>query len=209
MPARSPSPLLEMRGIGKTFPGVRALHNVDLTLHGGEVLALLGENGAGKSTLIKMLGGAHQPDSGSIRIHGREVVLANPTAAIAAGIGVIYQEFNLIPGLAAWENIFLGRESGIGFVRRSRERLHAKRLFDQIGVAIPLDVPCGELSVAQQQIVEIAKALSQDARLIVMDEPTAALTLQEVARLFSIIRDLKQQASGSSTSAIGSTRSLR
>ena len=194
--ARIQPPLLEMRGIDKSFPGVRALHGVDLTLHHGEVLALLGENGAGKSTLIKMLGGAHQPDRGSIRLNGVDVELANPKGAIAAGIGIIYQEFNLVPGLAAWENIFLGRESGFGFVHRTNERRRAKDLFDQIGVAVPIDTPCGELSVAQQQIVEIAKALSQDVKLIVMDEPSAAITPQEVARLFTIIRDLKQRGIG-------------
>lgn len=190
------APLLEMRGIGKSFPGVRALHGVDLTLHRGEVLALLGENGAGKSTLIKMLGGANQRDTGSIRIDGQEVDLASPAAANAAGIGIIYQEFNLVPGLTAWENIFLGRETRFRFVRRTEERRRAKELFDQIGVEIPIDQLCGRLSVAQQQIVEIAKALSQDVRLIVMDEPSAAITPQEVARLFHIIRDLKRRGIG-------------
>ena len=192
----SDSPLLEMRGIEKSFPGVRALHGVDLTLQRGEVLALLGENGAGKSTLIKMLGGAHQPDSGSIRLDGVDVLLSDPTAANAAGIGVIYQEFNLVPGLAAWENIFLGRERRLGFVDRTEERRRAQALFDQIGVPVPIDTPCGELSVAQQQAVEIAKALSQDVKLIVMDEPSAAITPHEVARLFQIIRDLKTRGIG-------------
>ena len=189
-------PLLDMRGIEKSFPGVRALGGVDLNLHEGEVLALLGENGAGKSTLIKMLGGAHQPDAGSICIDGDKVHLSNPSDAIEAGIGVIYQEFNLIPGLAAWENIFLGRESNSFLVHRSEERIRAKELFQQIGVEIPIDTPCGDLSVAHQQIVEIAKALSQDVRLIVMDEPSAALTPQEVDRLFDIIRDLKSRGIG-------------
>lgn len=189
-------PLLEMRNIDKSFPGVRALHGVDLTLHEGEVLALLGENGAGKSTLIKMLGGAHGPDGGTIHVAGRAISLDNPMAAIASGIGIIYQEFNLVPQLTAWENIFLGREAGMGLVRRGEERRRAQELFQQIGVAIPIDRQCCELSVAQQQIVEIAKALSQDARLIVMDEPSAALTPQEVERLFEIIRDLKQRGIG-------------
>ena len=192
----SVSPLLEMRGIEKSFPGMRALHGVHLTLHRGEVLALLGENGAGKSTLIKMLGGAHQPDRGSILLNGLEVTFANPKAAIAAGIGVIYQEFNLVSGLTAWENIFLGRESSIGFVRRGEERRKAKALFHQMGLTVPIDAPCGELSVAHRQIVEIAKALSQDARLIVMDEPSASITPQEVSRLFGIIRDLKARGIG-------------
>ncbi|MFG0334063.1 MAG: sugar ABC transporter ATP-binding protein [Maioricimonas sp. JB049] len=189
-------PLLAMRGIEKSFPGVRALRGVDLTLHQGEVLALLGENGAGKSTLIKTLGGAHQPDAGTILIDGQEVKLPNPAASNAAGIGIIYQEFNLVPGLAVWENIFLGRESRRGFVPRSAERQKARALFEQIGVAIPIDAACGRLSVAQQQIVEITKALAQNVRMIVMDEPSAALTPQEVARLFKIIRDLQQRGIG-------------
>ncbi len=190
------TPLLEMRGIEKSFPGVRALKGVDLTLGRGEVLALLGENGAGKSTLIKMLGGALQPDRGSIRIDGFEVTLANPKNAIAAGIGIIYQEFNLIPGLPVWENIFLGRESSKAWIGRGEERRRTRELFELIGVSIDSDALCGELSVAQQQTVEIAKALSQDVRLIVMDEPSAALTPQEVTYLFKIIRDLKQRGIG-------------
>lgn len=189
-------PLLSMRGIEKSFPGVRALDGVDLTLHPGEILALLGENGAGKSTLIKMLGGAHAPDAGTIEIEGRRVDISSPAAASAAGIGVIYQEFNLVPGLTAWENIFLGREERLGFVAKGTERQRAAELFEQIGVDVPVDARCGDLSVAQQQIVEIAKALSQQVRLIVMDEPSAALTPREVERLFVIIRDLQAKGIG-------------
>ena len=189
-------PLLEMRGIEKSFPGVRALRGVDLTLQRGEVLALLGENGAGKSTLIKILGGAILPDRGTIRLNRQSVTLDNPATANAAGIGVIYQEFNLIPGLPVWENIFLGREGRVGFVRRAAERQRSQALFDQLGANVPIDTPCGELSVAQQQIVEIAKTLGQEVQLIVMDEPTAALTPIEVTRLFRIIRDLKQRGIG-------------
>lgn len=190
------TPLLEMEGICKAFPGVRALHDVDLTLGRGEVLALLGENGAGKSTLIKMLGGAHTADRGTIRVGGLQAELSTPAQAVSAGIGVIYQEFNLVPALTASENIFLGRERGIGFVHGTAERRRAGELFDQIGVTVPLNMPCGQLSVAQQQTVEIAKALSQDVRLLVMDEPSAALTPQEVRKLFAIIRDLKSRGIG-------------
>ncbi len=188
--------LLTMREIGKSFPGVRALDGVDLALRRGEVLALLGENGAGKSTLIKMLGGVLMPDTGSISIDGEEVELHRPADANAAGIGVIFQEFSLVPGLTAWENIFLGRESSLGLIKRGEEQRRAGQLFEQLGVDIPLNVPCAQLSVAQQQIVEIAKALSQDVRLIVMDEPSAALTPIEVRRLFEIIRDLKAKQIG-------------
>lgn len=190
------APLLEMRGIEKSFPGVHALADVELDLHRGEVLALLGENGAGKSTLIKMLGGAHQPDHGSIRLEGRDAELRSPAAAIAAGIGVIYQEFNLVPDLTACENIFLGKEKNRVFVQRGGERRRALDLFRQIGVEIPLDVPCRRLSTAQQQIVEIVKALAQDARLIVMDEPTASLSPHEADHLFSVIRDLRRHGMG-------------
>ena len=189
-------PLLQMSGIEKSFPGVRALSGVSLKLHKGEVLALMGENGAGKSTLIKTLGGAHQPDAGTICIDGQPVKLSSPTAAIQAGIGVIYQEFNLIPALTAWENIFLGREKSGVFVARKEERRKAAELFRSLGVDIPLDVPCRQLSVAQQQLVEIAKALSQDVNILVMDEPSAALVPQEVEKLFAIIRDLQKRGIG-------------
>lgn len=191
-----PHALLQMSGIEKSFPGVRALRDVSLKLHRGEVLALMGENGAGKSTLIKTLGGAHQPDAGEISIDGRPVDLSSPTAAIAAGIGVIYQEFNLIPALTASENIFLGRERTGLFVARGEERQRAAALFERLGVQVPLDVPCGKLSVAQQQLVEIAKVLSQEVRILVMDEPSAALTPQEVEKLFAIIGELKSQGIG-------------
>jgi ribose transport system ATP-binding protein len=188
--------LLEMRGIGKTFPGVRALDDVDLTLQQGEVLALLGENGAGKSTLIKILAGAHLPNSGHILSCGKPVRFDSPAAAANAGIAVIYQELNLIPDLPVWENIFLGRESKRWFVQRGYERQRALELFQRIGVDIPVDALCGKLTVAQQQIVEIAKALSQDAQLIVMDEPSASISPREVESLFDIICDLKARGIG-------------
>jgi len=193
----SDDPLLVMAGIDKRFPGVQALKGVNLTLHAGEVLALVGENGAGKSTLIKVLGGALQPDQGTIRIQGTDPEISNPVDAQRAGISVIYQEFNLIPALSARENIFLGREqTRAGFIGRKAEQLRAVELFDQIGVTVDPETPCRELSVAQQQALEIAKALAQEAKIIVMDEPSATLTPQEVDHLFAIIRDLKKHGIG-------------
>jgi ribose transport system ATP-binding protein len=187
-------PLLSMRGIRKSFPGVQALRGVDLDMYAGEVLALLGENGAGKSTLMKVLGGAHRADAGLLEMDGAEVLFGSPQEARAAGIAVIYQEFNLVPGLTAAENIFLGQEATrAGFVARGEERRRAADLFRRLGVAIDLDAPCSRLTTAQQQLVEIARALARDTRIIVMDEPTAALTAGEVTRLFDIVRDLKSQ----------------
>jgi ribose transport system ATP-binding protein len=189
--------LLEMRRIDKSFAGVHALKGVDLDLQTGQVLALLGENGAGKSTLIKVLGGAHLADVGSISIQGSPVRITDPHASQAAGISIIYQEFNLIPALTVRENIFLGRENAnFGFLRKSDEYEHSKELFARIGLDIDPNARCEELTVAQQQTVEIAKALSVKARIIVMDEPSAALTGQEVDKLFEIIRDLKAQGIG-------------
>jgi ABC-type sugar transport system ATPase subunit len=187
----STPPLLSMRGIEKSFPGVQALRGVDLDLAAGEVLALLGENGAGKSTLMKVLGGAHAADAGELLLDGRPVRFRSPHEARAAGIAVIHQEFSLVPGLDAAANIFLGQESArAGFLPRAEERRRAAELFRRLGVAIDLDAPVGRLSTAQAQAVEIARALARDARIIVMDEPTAALTSAETDRLFAIIRDL-------------------
>ena len=192
-----PAPLLEMRGIAKSFPGVKALRGVSLSLRPGEVLALLGENGAGKSTLMKVLGGAHRADEGEILIDGRATAFHSPHDSRRAGIAVIYQEFNLIPGLTACENIFLGQEkTRAGFIAQRDERRRAAELFQRLGVEIDLDAPCRRLTTAQQQLVEIAKALAFEARVIVMDEPSAALTAHEVERLFDIIRDLKKHGIG-------------
>ncbi len=190
-------PILEMRGIEKSYPGVQALRGVSLSLQPGEVLALLGENGAGKSTLMKVLGGAVHPDKGDIFIQEKPALIHTPQDAQRARIAIIHQEFNLVPGLSARENIFLGREmSRLGFVGRRTERRRAEELFNQLGVRIHPESLCRDLTVAQQQITEIAKALSFDARILVMDEPTAALTSHEVERLFSIIRDLKARGLG-------------
>jgi ribose transport system ATP-binding protein len=191
------APLLEMRQIDKSFPGVQALKNVSLKLYRNEVLGLVGENGAGKSTLIKVLGGAHLQDAGQIFIDGKSVHITSPAAAQLTGISIIYQEFNLIPELTVRENIFLGREeTRMGFVKAVEERRKTQDLFRKIGINIDPNARCSRLSVAQQQTVEIAKALSVNAKILVMDEPTATLTTQEVENLFSIIRDLKSHGLG-------------
>ena len=189
--------LLEMRGIRKSFPGVKALRGVSLLLGEGEVLALLGENGAGKSTLIKVLAGAHRADEGSILIDGRDVEFHLPHDARDAGVGVIYQEFNLVPGLTAADNIFLGQEmTRGGFVAEKEQNAAAAKLFQRLQVEVDPAALCRDLTVAQQQIVEIAKALAFDARIIVMDEPSATLTPQEVERLFGVVRELRAQGIG-------------
>ena len=189
--------LLQMRGIHKRFPGVHAIKGIDMDLYEGEVLALMGENGAGKSTLIKMLGGAHQPTEGTIELKGKEITIENPQVSQDLGIGIIYQEFNLIPHLTVRENIFLGNpKSKNGVIRKNKEHRHAQELFQKIGIEIDPEVLCCKLSTAEQQIVEIVKALSSEVRLLVMDEPSATLTPQEVEGLFKIIRDLKQQGIG-------------
>ncbi|MFO1460107.1 MAG: sugar ABC transporter ATP-binding protein [Verrucomicrobiota bacterium] len=186
-----------MRGITKSFPGVRALQGVDLTLNRGEILALLGENGAGKSTLMRVLGGAHPADAGTLSLEGHRTEFRNPMEARHAGVAVIYQEFNLVPSLSAVENIFLGRErSRFGFVTGAEEFRAARAHFERLGADLDPGAACRTLTTAQQQLVEIAKALAQEAKILVMDEPTAALTTNEVERLFAIIRDLRQQGIG-------------
>ena len=187
------SPLLSMSGITKSFPGVRALDGVDLDVQAGEVHCLLGQNGAGKSTLIKVLAGAHQPDTGTIRWRGEEVTLRSPIAAMRLGIATIYQELDLVEHLSVAENVHLGHEpTAAGFVVRSKAAKAATAaLLRRLGH--PEIEPArlvGELSAAQQQIVSMARALSHDVRLIVMDEPSAALDPDEVDNLFRIVGDL-------------------
>ena len=188
-----PSLLFEIRGISKTFPGVHALDDVSLEVRGGEVHALVGQNGAGKSTLIKTLCGACHPDHGEFVFNGAPIRIASPADARRFGIAVIFQEFSLVPYLNIAQNIFLGREFGArvpGIVDRARLHAEASRVLNALGLDLDTKTRAHRLGIAQQQMVEIAKALSQDARILVMDEPTAALSDPEIARLFEIIRKL-------------------
>ncbi|HEY9377810.1 MAG TPA: sugar ABC transporter ATP-binding protein [Jiangellaceae bacterium] len=187
-------PLLQMHAIVKRFPGVRALDGVDLEVVPAEVHCLLGQNGAGKSTLIKVLAGVHQPDEGSISWQGEEVRLANPIAAMRLGIATIYQELDLVDGLSVTENIYLGHEmSTLGFSNRAGAQRAAEGLLARLGhPEISPNSEVGRLSAAGQQIVSMARALSHDVKLIVMDEPSAVLDQEEVHRLFGVIRDLTE-----------------
>jgi len=182
-------PLIEMRGISKTFPGVRALNDVSLAVGSGEVHMLVGQNGAGKSTLIKVLCGAQQPDRGEFLIDGKPVRIHSVADARRLGIAVIFQEFSLVPYLNVAQNIFLGHEL------RDRKQMHreAARLLDILGVHLDTHSLVDGLGIAQQQSIEIAKALSQNARILIMDEPTAALSEHEIVRLFERIRKFKQE----------------
>ena len=189
--------LLRMSGISKGFPGVQALQSVHLEVQPGECLGLMGENGAGKSTLMKVLTGVYTADEGSIAIDGQPVTPSNPHQAQQLGVSIIYQEFNLFPNMTVEENIFVGREPGSnGFVRWSSLREAAAQLLAQLGVDLEPSAIVRYLSVAEQQMVEIAKALSYNARIVVMDEPTSALTQTEVTALFTIIQELKERGLG-------------
>ena len=187
------TPLLELKRIKKSFPGVKALDGIDLAIQRGEVHALLGENGAGKSTLVKIMCGIYQPDEGDIFIDGEQRRFNNYRQAIEAGVGIIFQEFSLIPYMSAIDNIFLNREirNRWGLLDRRAMRRKAEAIFKRLTVAIDLDCPVEQLSVAQQQFVEIAKALSLEARVLVLDEPTATLTPGEAEHLFSVMNDLR------------------
>ncbi|ENM1947855.1 sugar ABC transporter ATP-binding protein [Citrobacter braakii] len=190
---------LQMSHITKRFPGVLALSNVDFALRKGEVHALLGENGAGKSTLMKILSGVYQPDEGDIIFEGQPVTFANPLSAQSAGITIIHQEFNLFPELTVEDNIFIGRE----FCKNNRWRLDEKQqrqaaidILQKLNLNISPETLVADLTVAQQQMVEIAKAISVNAKILIMNEPTAALTETEIDSLFQVTRLLKEQGTG-------------
>ncbi|MBJ7223923.1 MULTISPECIES: sugar ABC transporter ATP-binding protein [unclassified Brenneria] len=185
---------LEAEGISKFFPGVKALNNVSLRIKAGTVHALMGENGAGKSTLMKCLIGIYRPDNGVIRMKGKTVQFDNTQAALHAGISMIHQELNLVPYMTIAENIWLGREPlKYGFVDHARLNSQTIALLDRLNIRLPPERLVGDLSIANQQMVEIAKAVSWNSDIIIMDEPTSALTETEVAHLFTIIRDLRAQ----------------
>ena len=187
------APLLALSGVSKSFGAVTALRDVQLELYAGEAHALVGENGAGKSTLVKILAGALTPEAGTLTLDGRPLALTGPAGARAAGIAVIYQEPTLFPDLSVAENIFMGRQPlrGLRRIDTAAMRSRAGELFARLGVRIDPDRPARGLSIADQQLVEIAKALSFDARVLIMDEPTAALSGVEVERLFAVARSLR------------------
>ena len=189
------TPVLAVRHVSKSFAGVRALVDIDLEIAPGEIHCLAGENGSGKSTLIKVISGVHTPEEGSVAIAGREYTHLTPSAAIDAGVRVIYQDFSVFPNLSVMENIALGSEvaAGRALVNRSRMREVAREAVAKIGFQVDLDELVGNLSVADKQLVAISRALMGDAKLIIMDEPTTALTKKEVCALFDIVADLQSR----------------
>ncbi len=193
-------PILRMEGISKAFPGVQALDRVDFEAYAGEVMALVGENGAGKSTLMKILSGAYQKDAGRIYLEGKRVEIQDPYHAQLLGISTIYQELNVTFNQTVAQNIFLGRElkrkgilGSLGFVDRKEMERRAGEILKMLGANIAPNEFVKNLSVAQKQLVEIAKALSFKAKIIIMDEPTSALGSEEVEKLFEVIKQLKDQ----------------
>ena len=192
-----PQPLVRMTGIVKSFDGQRVLHGVDFDLRPGEVHVLAGENGAGKSTLIKILGGVHQPDSGEIQIKGQRLRFRSPHDAGAHGVAIIHQELSLVPSMSVADNVFLGREiSSWGWMRYGRSRADCRAVLGRLGVQLDARETVGSLPISVQQMIEIAKALARSADIIVMDEPTSALSDPDVARLFQSIAVLKSRGCG-------------
>ena len=189
--------IVELSHINKTFPGVKALDDVSFDLRSGEVMALLGENGAGKSTLMKVLSGVYTRDSGSMKIFGQEVGDLTPRKAQELGVAIIHQELNMCAHLSVAENIFLGREKAKGLVLSTREmNREAKAVLDRLNIDIDPETVVGDLAVSKQQMVEIAKSLSANARILIMDEPTSALTSKEIDDLFVIIHKLRDEGCG-------------
>ena len=189
-----PSKVLEVYGVGKDFPGVRALNAVDFELREGEIHALLGENGAGKSTLIKILGGIYQPDCGTIALHGKPCSIRNPRHARSMGIGIVHQELNLFPVLSVGENVTAGDQPAVGFLRfvnRRAVREKTRSILETFDIDLDPDMPVRMLSIAQQQVVEIVHALLLDIKVLILDEPTSALTEKETEFLFSTMKRLK------------------
>ncbi len=188
-----PSSLLTMSGISKSFGATQALRDVSLNVPAGRVLALIGENGAGKSTLMKVLSGAHAPDSGSMTLNGKPFAPSGPHDARLAGVGMIYQELNLAMDLSVEDNIMLGQErSQFGLLDRTTQRAKVREVLELLGHPdLPPNTPVRELPIAQQQLVEIARALASDCKVIVFDEPTSSLTRSDVEHLFAVIRRLK------------------
>jgi len=184
---------LRARGLTKTYGGTTVLDDVSLEVESGEVRALLGENGAGKSTLIKALSGAVAPDRGTMELDGAPLPAGNPLEIRRRGVSVVYQEFTLVPHLTVAENIFLGRELGAPLLRRAAMHEHATRILDELGVAVRAESPVAGLSVAHQQMIEIARALVTQARVLVLDEPSATLSTVEVATLLRVIRTLRDR----------------
>ena len=192
------TPLLEMRQISKVFPGVRALNQVSIALQAGEVRALVGENGAGKSTLIKILSGIYQPTEGAIWLDGRQQTIQDPAHALTLGIIPVHQEVNLEPYLSIAENIYIGRQprNRFGLIDFGQMNKDAAYWLAELGVATDPSLPLGMISIAERQMVAIARAVSLDARVVIFDEPTSSLTLRETERLFTVVRRLKAKNIG-------------
>ena len=185
--------LLEVSGIGKSFPGVRALHRVSFSVGEGEVVAVIGENGAGKSTLMKILAGVQQPDEGSIRLAEKEIAIRTVEEGLSHGIALIHQELNLATNLSVGANIFLGREPvTFGFINEREIAARARLYLERVGLDVSPSTLVGDLSIGRQQLVEIAKALSTNARILIMDEPTSSLSQGETERLFDVVKDLRK-----------------
>ena len=190
--------LLEMNSISKFFPGVKALDNMSFDLKPGEVHVLIGENGAGKSTLMKILAGAYTPDGGELFVEGKKITRFDPIAAQKNGIGIIYQEFNLVPYLSVAENIFIDhmpKKLGV-FIDKKKMHVEAKKLLDSMAMSVDTHALANSITVAQQQMVEVAKALTHDLKILIMDEPTASLSDREIEQLFEIVESLKARGIG-------------